>query len=194
MTALWSLNEVAALALKAARGGGYDWGMAEESGQAVRWLLTRGLPGADALAMACQKGVAKTPESCPVTIGCAMSDGLADAFVPRSVAAPLLLLPFVAWTAIRRKTALNLRWPGAQFMVSATGELALSGENFLPSRADVIVDETSCENVALAAIRHRAEVSCETYMALTTLAGKTYAPSTEASRESGAGAGLTDND
>ena len=32
-----SLGEVEALARKAARGGGYSWGMAEEAGFAVRW-------------------------------------------------------------------------------------------------------------------------------------------------------------
>ena len=41
---------------------------------------------------------------------------------------------------------------------------------------------------------HRAFVDCDTIVALEAMAHKTYAPATAASREAGAGAGLTDND
>ncbi len=40
-----SLNEIEALARKAARGGGMSWGLAEEAGKAVRWLSDNGFPG-----------------------------------------------------------------------------------------------------------------------------------------------------
>lgn len=45
-----SLNEVRALSIRAARGAGLDWGMAEEAGFAVRWLAGAALPGAMLLA------------------------------------------------------------------------------------------------------------------------------------------------
>ena len=34
----WSLSEIGALATKAARGSGMDWGLADEAGYAVKWL------------------------------------------------------------------------------------------------------------------------------------------------------------
>ncbi len=45
----WSLGETAALALKAARGAGMSWGLAEETAASVVWLHSRGLPGISAL-------------------------------------------------------------------------------------------------------------------------------------------------
>ena len=46
----WSLGEIRALAIKAARGAGMPWGMAEEAGFASHWLLQQGLPGTELLA------------------------------------------------------------------------------------------------------------------------------------------------
>ena len=40
----WSLGEIGALATKAARGSGMDWGLADEAGYAVKWLQRRQLP------------------------------------------------------------------------------------------------------------------------------------------------------
>lgn len=46
----WSFGEVRALAVKAARGAGMSWGMAEEAGFACHWLEQHSLPGTDLLA------------------------------------------------------------------------------------------------------------------------------------------------
>ena len=45
----FALNEIEAMAKGAARGAGFDWGIAEETGQSVRWLAARGLPGPELL-------------------------------------------------------------------------------------------------------------------------------------------------
>ena len=44
-----SLPEIESLVVKAARGAGYNWGIAEEAGFAVRWLARTGLPGPEIL-------------------------------------------------------------------------------------------------------------------------------------------------
>ena len=109
----WSLGETAALALKAARGAGMSWGLAEETAASVVWLHSRGLPGISALCsylgqyLGQHLGQAAAPQSpeggCPIMTGCALIDGMMD--VPETssqtldlghVHAPLLLLPFVA--------------------------------------------------------------------------------------------------
>ena len=46
----FSLNETEALCRKAARGAGYGWGLSEEAGKAVRWMVRFGLPGPALLA------------------------------------------------------------------------------------------------------------------------------------------------
>ena len=45
----WSIGETSALALKATRGAGLSWGLAEEAAGAVAWLHERNLPGVAAL-------------------------------------------------------------------------------------------------------------------------------------------------
>ena len=74
----WSLGETAALALKAARGAGLSWGMAEEAAGAVFWLHQRGLPGISALCGYLDVcGHDRTGEYalCPLETGSALSDG-----------------------------------------------------------------------------------------------------------------------
>lgn len=196
MTAVWSLNESQALAHKAARGSGYDWGVAEEAGQVVRWLLAHSLPGADALLDVCEARSQSAPETCPFTIGCALSDGLigiAD-FGCRTVMSPLLILPFLAWTAEREKMSLCLGWRGAAFVVGADGELFMSAKTVNPRTAKVTISDIVPQNLIRVCETYRALVDCAVFVALSDLAGRTYAPATQASRESGAGAGLTDND
>ena len=117
MSAL-SLNETEALARKAARGAGLPWGLAEETGKAVRWLALRRLPSlallADhleandgrayaALAPEDEAGVWRAPSGrlCPLVVGCALLDRRHDLAGGRTVetgpvAHPLLLLPAVA--------------------------------------------------------------------------------------------------
>ena len=57
-----SLNELEALARKAARGAGLPWGLAEDAGWAVRWLEARELPAATLLA----HWLDRRPRSTPV--------------------------------------------------------------------------------------------------------------------------------
>ena len=46
----WSVSEASSLAIKAARGVGMPWGIAEEAGFfALRWLTQSGAPGVTAL-------------------------------------------------------------------------------------------------------------------------------------------------
>jgi len=196
MTAFWSLNEIEALARKAARGAGYDWGLAEEAGQAVRWLVARDFRGADALMAALNAGAPSERSDCSLATGCALSDGLVGAvgYSATDVISPLLVLPFVAWAAERQRTSMCLTWEGAEFLVGMDGALTWRAQTVCPDRADIAVTGAASGPLARAIEGHRALVDCETFAALSDFAARTYAPSTEASRESGAGAGLTDND
>ena len=46
----YSLSEIDTLTRKATRGAGYSWGIAEETGKAVRWLSAYGFSGSEILA------------------------------------------------------------------------------------------------------------------------------------------------
>ena len=196
MTALWSLNEIEALARKAARGAGFEWGLTEEAGQAVRWLEARGLPGAKALEFALNAGVLDDAGRCAISLGCAICDGAVTpvSLSSRDVIAPLLLLPFASWWSEQHKQSLTLSWPdGAIDIEGACFAIGPAGVT-VPPRADIAFIDRKARGLTQVNVGFRAQVDCETYVALSAFAQRTYAPSTEVSRLSGAGAGLSDND
>jgi len=88
---------------------------------------------------------------------------------------------------------MNLQWSGAVLSVSEAG-LETSAD-----RAVLLVDETDCSTsravAKVAEIQTRVpDTEAEAIARLEYFAARTYAPATEASRMSGAGAGVTDND
>ncbi len=215
MISLWSLNETEALARRAARGAGLSWGHAEEAGRAVRWLCARGLPGAAALVslldwrdgrpeksvMPRQNGQLWLPVSdriCPVALGSMLCDGQVD-FVEgpleiRDVCAPVLLVPFASWTAETERRFVAVEWPDTRIVLAPDGSVTGREPARYPDCADLqLCFEVEPEDQAIAQ-GHRAAIDATTISALTRLATRTYAPATEESRRSGAGAGLSDND
>ena len=197
----WSLGETAALALKAARGAGMSWGLAEETAASVVWLHSRGLPGISALCS--YLGQAAAPQSpeggCPIMTGCALIDGMMD--VPETssqpldlghVHAPLLLLPFVARL---EQGHYWLQAPGLQGTVDiANGDAWQSHCLRGSGSCTVSLGDRPQVDPALEMItRVDGRFTC-CVDRLDAYAHRTYAPATGQSRMSGAGAGLTDND
>jgi len=197
----WSLGETAALALKAARGAGLNWGLAEEAAAAVIWLHTNNLPGISALCsyLGNPDGSPRIDGACPILTGCALIDGVmpvperaGEAMAIGPVRAPLLLLPFVARLA-----------PGTLWLVAPglTGMNGMQGGDRWQSRclrggADCRIEYRQSIQVDPAmekATRLDDHFAC-CVDRLGTFAHRTYAPATGQSRLSGAGAGLTDND
>ncbi|RKF16549.1 DUF3726 domain-containing protein [Roseovarius spongiae] len=205
----WSMSEIDGLARKAARGAGFDWGMAEEAGRAVRWLASVGLPGPEALALRLGIGPlaalyvdgaewrAGAGALCPLTAGAALCDRAHEVvegsgMVLRGVVQPLLLAPFVAGIAAQTGAPVRLGWAGAAFAFSDQARGRVEGAAALA--VDVTVGAGQGGELPPLACALRYDVPPETAAALTALAQRTYAPETDARRIAGAGAGLSDND
>jgi len=203
----YSLNEVEATTKKAARGAGFEWGLAEEAGRAARWLCANGLGGCGKLAEYLAGNRCFPPDDlegswrsnqgdlCPLQTGAALSDlALEIAKKPVSisnVAVPAILLPFAAWAALATELNMTLKIDG----ITATTDgvtLCLSGE--IPARAVSVVVSSGGTIFAAVPRFERAEPRAESWRVLSEFAHKTYAPATEESRLLGAGAGLSDND
>jgi len=218
--ALLSLAEIEAAAVKAARGAGSSWGMAEETGAAVRWLAAHGLPGPELLlrhleAFDRRPWAAIAPvvagrvwraagggSLCPIAAGVALADRAAldegpgqRAVTLENVADPGLLLPFVALAARALDRPLRVAWPGTAAVVGAAGVAFETTE-------DGVLDRTAgrvvVEPAATAAELQQPQVaprpvSFAVWRGLDRFAFRTYVPASEASR-AGAGAGTTDND
>ena len=209
----FSLNEIEAMAKKAARGAGYAWGLAEEAGKAVRWLESHGLPGAAALVGHLNIGNIDGPPTslqgdwssatgvlCPLTSGAALNDcadWLADRHVQRmtDVDHPLLILPFTAWAALHIKAPIHVAWDGMRATTDGyrLRYEALNG-NPNPSRAAVVNCKMDTAGSDLRAPALRGAISRDVWQALGEFAHRTYAPASEESRLLGAGAGVSDND
>ncbi len=178
----WSIGEISSLAIKAVRGFGQPWGVAEEAGWAIGWLGRSGLPGADALAAALETG-----ELLDLMVGISLAD---RGVVPTEIAtaaAPLLVVPFLGRVASEGK-ALQVHGGSAAFRVWQHGcdPVNLPAGVRLQVKGTVPMgDKESCS---------RLDPSSKSLTVLQNWAHRTYAPATEASRLAGAGAGVTDND
>ncbi|MEP3344961.1 MAG: DUF3726 domain-containing protein [Litoreibacter sp.] len=209
----YSLNEIEVHAKKAARGGGYDWGVAEEAGKAVRWLASHGLPGAAALAahldLHAHDGPPQTLDGdwssatgilCPLTAGVTLND-CADLLIGArvqimlNVTQPLLVVPFVAWAALHRKYPLTVVWGNVRATTNGY-DLHIEGteDDLSTPQTDALKCFVAQGSHAFAAPALRGNICPDVWGKLNTFAQRTYAPATEASRLLGAGAGATDND
>jgi len=199
-----SLNEVGALAKRAARGAGYSWGLAEEAGEATRWLCAQGLDGCGALARLLREvdgdlsrraprieGRDWRAEGalCPLTAGAALSDRArmleGGAVTLHAVAVPVLLLPFAAAAGPTLGGTVRLRIGSGIAYASGAG-LHMDGPPIGPGPADATVDLAT----PVGAIRERqsrARMDDATLATLEVFAHRTYAPATEESRLKGAG-------
>lgn len=213
----FSLNEIASMGKRAARGAGYSWGLAEEAGKAARWLAAHDLPGPELLAELLIRNDGRDYETlvpeidngqwkagsdllCPLITGAALCDRASEISSGgrvelSAVAMPLLLAPFAAGIAELTGTAVRLSWADTELTVTAMG-IAIKG---LPAASARRAEKVRCEVVGRAGPVPAAKIAgrtvdAETWTRLAAFAHRTYAPATEASRLAGAGAGLSDND
>ena len=207
----WSLGEIAALATKAARGSGMDWGLANEAGYAVKWLQRRQLPGVAALCRYLswrQAGeitiwpddTARDGHYCPIATGAAYGDGVfGDDVQFARVRTPLLLIPFISLRAANTPVCLS--------MENAVFVLTQDKLGFSKNDTAILMDSSACQIYAASddelpamitmandAIPRVPVTASACITVLNSFAKNTYAPATEASRLAGAGAGLNDND
>lgn len=220
----YSLNETTKLALLAAKGAGYSWGMAQEASRSVSWLVRQDLPGPKLLKKLLLNQ--STPESiassipnisgnhlsanndtwlCPLASGCAVSDSylalnMDEPIVLTTMKVPVLMLPFVAQIALRSGKVLVLEFEGTCITTNGEQIRFSSYEDIAIGNAATVVCRAGSEvnsqfNPADRVAQHdRATVDQQDWDALTAYAQKTYAPATQKSRALGAGSGLNDND
>ena len=211
----FSLNEVETTAKKAARGAGHSWGMAEEAGWATRWLCAHGFDGCGTLAaLLLKEDGAVLGDMAPIALsdewsaasgtlsalmaGAALSDSafiLAQGEIRiRSVALPMLLIPFAATAARQLKASVTLEWTGASITTNGTDvNVAVKTHALIAQSVDLV--RIYQEGSLLRPISKQTRVlpHASDWDTLNILASRTYAPATEESRLLGAGADFSDN-
>ena len=183
-----SLGEATDLAIKACRGSGAPWGIAEEAGFAVRWLESHGVPALEQLAHALEAdSLTET-----IQLGGELAT-LSPNELPEETPdldAPALVLPFLS-VAMPAGAAIRAEVGSAEALVSSTS-IAITGR--LPYRASIRLEMRGSEKVQ-GCRRTRVAACCDGALTvLRRLASRTYAPNSEHSRSQGAGAGTLDSD
>ena len=215
---LCSLNEVRTLAMKAARGAGLPWGVAQEAGRAAGWLEARGLAGLAALGGALE-GLSAPGwrKSFPVPGGrvwradCSEMDGLlagitladrggralpfAGAVVLVRVGWPLLAMPFLASVAQLSGMRLAVS-PGARRMTAIGIGPQSVGAACRMLEGVALAEFMRIERASggatppdLPRLGGGIPVNEEVYARLARRAARTYVPESTESRLRGAGAG-----
>jgi len=215
-----SLNQIEHTVRKAVRGCGFDWGIAEEAGRAVRWLEWMNLDGIGSLFGALdavkdvdmkgllisaegQNWVSRASVMSPILAGPSLADSVGIDFAPiclHQLSRPLLAAGFIGAVLAPSDDPIFLQWPGVHLSVENT-RLGVMGElenltiecadKFFMSRQNDNVDGVFAYRQGVTSSR---AVSSDLWHELEAKAHLTYVEATDASRLAGAGAGLSDND
>lgn len=213
----YSLNEIEVMAMRATRGIGFAWGLAQEAGKAARWLTQHDLPGAESLAELLRyidgksygelapvtthgRWHANDDWLCPLIAGALLSDSAFELRANRvfelgPTAQPLLLAYAAANAARLADTNVELSWHGASLFLTTDGACIEGSRSALAADTANSVQCHAATRTAIctaAANRGRA-VPSSAWRRLSAYAQRTYAPATDESRISGAGATLEDD-
>ena len=209
-----SLNEVEGLVLKACRGAGTSWGIAEDAAQAARWLATRNIDWDRSLLEVLRQqptlsrptlvgGALESVRSgllCPLHVGAAVSDlaGLHPRLAIGPALEPIWLLPF-AYRHARPGRQVVVSWTNGAARLAPDSDACdslIAVRHLIPQPMTVtVVEEAAARATArLAPSAKGVTVNPEVWRALDSLAAKTYVPASLQSRLAGARAGLSDND
>jgi hypothetical protein len=202
-----SLNEIETTVLKAARGAGYGWGLAEEAGAAARWLAQHDLPWAATLGILFAENTVRLlgtdrVMSNPLVAGTWICDDFAvDTGTPLNlpaVIAPLWLAAVVGVGGRGKPVDVVMEWPQAALgtlrgeLQHAAGDLANPGPAPVCIRTRHPVGEAVV--VARTPLHGGRRVDEAVWRLLVEYEKRTYVPASLHSREMGAGAGTSDND
>jgi hypothetical protein len=207
-----SLNEIETTVLKAARGAGMAWGLAEEAAQAARWLAARGLSFEAPLVFLLESeawrseigfdGRALRPRVaqdwlCPIRAGAFLSD-TGDKLPLRleRVLCPLLLAPFAARGMGRAELSwdrVTLRFDGGRLASPSQWRSMLYVERV--DTAELRPASASDASVGFLGPREGGmTIEDAAWSRLQSFEARVYVPASLESRLSGAGAALSDND
>jgi Protein of unknown function (DUF3726) len=204
-----SLNEVEALATKAARGAGLSWGLCEDAGKATRWLAACGVDWSPSLiVLLSMHGRLRGPLDnhaeralSPLLAGTYIADLQISDTSLQAVAYPLWLLPFAGRIAAEGGTAVRVSWGWLSITVWPNGGDVAGPQTELaaPYASQVVISTVRPGQAAPGQVvalprQLRSSVRTADWHALEALGARTYVPASAQSRAKGAGAGLVDND
>jgi len=201
-----SLSEIETTSKRASRAVGYSWGISEEVGKNIRLLEMFGLPGIKNLINFYKKKKKKQFENlnlikennkiikfefCPIISGLSFLDQIKslenfDEIKLQKIAYPLLFLPFISRASEIIGKRLLLKFDESEFLLNFNNSINL---NFLKNN---IIEVANIVTVKF--LENSDSFSKKDWNELYKLSEDTFVKESESLKQSGAGAGLTDND
>ncbi len=201
-----SLSEIDTVSKRASRATGFSWGIAEEIGKNIRLLELFGLPGIKNLNSFCKKKennkfenlnlINKENKSrefhlCPIIAGVNFLDQIKNLeslneIKFEKIAYPLLFLPFISRASEVIGKKLFLKFDDKEFLLSFNNNIY---SNYFKNQVIEFADKLSIKF-----LDNNDSFTEDEWNELYKLSEDTFVEESDSLKESGAGAGLTDND
>ena len=201
-----SLSEIDTVSKRSSRAAGYSWGIAEEVGKNIRLLEIFCLPGIknlndflnykkniklENLNLITEDNNADNLQFCPVIAGVNFLDQIKSLenlseIKFKNIAYPMLFLPFVSRASEVVGKRIFLTLDENEFLMNFNNNIS---SNFSQKKIIKIA-----ENVSIKILENEDSFNDDEWKELYKLSEETFVEENESLKQSGAGAGLTDND
>ena len=201
-----SLSEIDTVSKRSSRAAGYSWGISEEIGKNIRLLEMFSLPGIknlndfykkkkdlklEELTLIKEKNETNKSKFCPIIAGVSFLDQVGNLknineIQFTNIAYPILFLPFVSRASEVIGKRIHLKLDNKEFIMNFNNSISY---NFFKSE----IIELS-EVISINILENKDTFSEIEWKELYKLSENTFVEENESLKQSGAGAGLTDND
>ena len=201
-----SLSEIDTTSKRASKAAGFSWGIAEEIGKSIRSLELFGLPGIINLNLYLKKIKKNHPEKlnkidkenkpqnkelCPIYCGVAFLDQCKQlenlvSIKFYNVNYPLLILPFISRASGILGKKILVQFNNTSFLTNF--DKSILSKN-IDEKVNPLTNEISIEF-----LENKNSFSDQDWKELYQLSEETFVEESDSLKQSGAGAGLTDND
>ena len=201
-----SLSEIDTTSKRASKAAGFSWGVAEEIGKSIRSLELFGLPGIINLNLYLKKIKKNHPEKlnkidkenkpqnkelCPIYCGIAFLDQCKQlenlvSIKFYNVNYPLLILPFISRASEILGKKILVQFNNTSFLTNF--DKSILSKN-IDEKVNPLTNEISIEF-----LENKNSFSDQDWNELYKLSEETFVEESDSLKQSGAGAGLTDND
>tara|TARA_B110001452_G_scaffold119489_1_gene99157 strand:+ start:2525 stop:3157 length:633 start_codon:yes stop_codon:yes gene_type:complete len=201
-----SLSEIDTISKRATRAAGYSWGISEEVGKNTRLLEMFGLPGIknlndffkkkkdlkiENLNLISKDNKTNNSQFCPIIAGVSFLDQIKaienlDEVKFNKILYPLLFLPFVSRASEVIGKRIHLKLDNFEFLMNFNHSIF---SNFFKNQTIEL-----SENICLKILDNQDSFDENEWNELYKLSENTFVEENDSLKQSGAGAGLTDND
>ena len=201
-----TFSEIETTTKRASKAAGFSWGVAEEIGKSIRSLELFGLPGIINLNQYLKKIKEKHPtkiskigkenkandkELCPIYSGVAFLDRCLELEKLKSlkfynVSYPLLMLPFISRASEIMSKKILVQFDSSSFL--------LNFDKSIFSKNIEKQSQSIAKVVNIEFMENKNSFSEQEWKELYKLSEETFVDESDSLKETGAGAGLTDND